>query len=236
VGLTLDVVGGPGARAGLLAVGLGAGAVWALAVLPDFLLRLAAGVLAHVAYRVEVIGAERVPVDGPCLLVANHVSFVDWLVLAAALRRPPRFVMDRDIANWPVARWLFRAARCIPIAGRKADPKLVARAFDLIHEELAAGGVVGIFPEGRLTPDGQIGPFRRGVEDILARDPVPVIPIALDGLWGSTFSREAGQALARLPRRFRAPVRITLGAPLDPTGLTADAMRGAVEALRDGSG
>jgi 1-acyl-sn-glycerol-3-phosphate acyltransferase len=236
VGLALDAAWGPAPRAALLAVGLGAGAAWALTVLPDFLLRLAAGALAHVAYRVEVVGAERVPVDGPCLIVANHVSFVDWLVLAAAVRRPPRFVMDRDIANWPVARWLFRAARAIPIAGRKADPALVARAFDLIHDELAEGGVVGIFPEGRLTPDGQIGPFRRGVEDILARDPVPVVPIALDGLWGSTFSREAGKALSRLPRRLRSPVRIVIGHPLDPTGLTADALRDAVAALLDGSG
>src|SRR5690606_15802903 len=114
---------------------------------------------------------------------------MDALILAASIPRPVRFVMYYRIFQVPVMRWIFRAAGAIPIAGAKEDPALMERAFDAIDAALAAGELVLVFPEGRLTADGTIAPFRPGVERILARRPVPVVPMALRGMWSSMWSR-----------------------------------------------
>ena len=215
----------------LLALGNAMVAAYMYTVVPEFVLRFFAFILSNVMYRVNVRGLHHVPVDGPCVLVCNHVSFVDWLILAGAVKRPPRFVMDRDIASTPVLRWLFDHARCIPIASRKVDPALVDRAMELVSEELRNEGVVCIFPEGRLTSDGEVAEFRRGIEEIVARDPVPVIPMGLDGLWGSFFSRKDGQALRKPFRRWWSQVSLTIGEPVPPEQVTADGLRTKVLAL-----
>lgn len=203
------------------------------------LLRGMAWLVAHTLYRLRLRGIRRhVPGEGAALLVCNHVSYMDALLLSAAIPRPARFVMHRRVAHWPLLRWLFRAARAIPIAGAKEDPQLLQLAFERIDAALAAGELVCLFPEGTLTRDGQIAPFRGGVERILARRPVPVVPLALKGMWTSMWSRWNARAgaglLARmhLPRRLRARVEIVAGEAVDGATATAAALEARVRALR----
>jgi 1-acyl-sn-glycerol-3-phosphate acyltransferase len=158
---------------------------------------------------------------------------MDALVLAASIPRPVRFVMYYRIFNIPVMRWIFRTARAIPIAGAREDPALMQRAFDEIDAALAAGELVGIFPEGALTKDGGIAPFKSGVEKILARRPVPVVPMALRGMWSSMWSRRDGRmGRMRLPRRMRARVGVVAEAPLNGDSVDAPSLETRVRALR----
>src|SRR4029079_6784045 len=144
-------------------------------------------------------GLDRIPAEGPCIIVCNHVSYVDAVVIAACVRRPIRFVMDHRIFRIPVLSFIFRTMRTIPIAPAKEDAAMKDRAFEEAAKALAAGEVVGIFPEGQLTGDGELSRFRPGVQQMVATTPVPVVPMALRGLWGSFFSRSHnGKAMRRL--------------------------------------
>jgi 1-acyl-sn-glycerol-3-phosphate acyltransferase len=185
--------------------------------------------LVRVVYRVDARGLEHVPSEGAALVVANHASFVDALVIGGLCRRPIRFVMDHRMTNMPGLGWLFRAARVIPVAPAKEDPALLERAFAEIDAALAAGEVVGIFPEGKCTRDGAVDVFRPGVERILAARRVPVVPVAIDGLWGSFFSYANGAPMRTRPRRFWSRVTVRAGAPTELRD--ASAMREAVLAL-----
>lgn len=207
-------------------------AVYLCALLPEFVLRLVAWLLVHVMYRVRARGLEHIPSQGPAVLVCNHVSFVDALIIGGLVRRPARFVMHYRIFAVPVFSFLFRAARAIPIASRRDDPALLERAYAAIDEELAAGHLVCIFPEGALTRDGRIHEFRPGIERIIARRPVPVVPMALSGLWESWFSRKGGRAVLKLPRRFRARVELRVTRPLPPGQVSARGLEMTVRALR----
>ena len=207
--------------------------LWIFLLVPEFLMRFVDWLLISVLYRVRVQGLANIPEAGPALLVCNHVSFMDALIIMGSVRRPVRFVMYYKIFKVPVLSFVFRAARAIPIAGGKENPKLLARAFDAIDAALAGGELVCIFPEGGLTLDGGIAPFRPGVEKVLARRPVPVIPMALRGLWGSMWSRRDSRlGRARLPRRFRAQVGLVVGAPMDAASGNAAAMEAVVRSLR----
>lgn len=216
---------------GLLAVINAIVAIYIYTVVPEFMLRFCAWMLSRVMYRVQVEGHHHVPETGPCVVVCNHVSFVDWLVLLGTVKRPIRFVMDASFAKMPVIGWLSRQAGVIPIASAKVDPAIKERAFEAIHEALQEGWIVGIFPEGQITRTGDFTPFRKGVEQILARDPVPVIPMALNGLWGSWFSRKDGGALLKRPRRFWSRVFVTLDAPIPPEEATVERLEREVRAL-----
>ncbi|EGC99253.1 phospholipid/glycerol acyltransferase, partial [Burkholderia sp. TJI49] len=178
-------------------------------LVPEFLLRFVAWVLVHTFYRIRLVHAERIPEEGAAVLVCNHVSYVDALVLAAASPRPIRFVMDHRIFKTRFASWVFRHAKAIPIAPRHEDPAMLARAYDACEAALKGGELVCIFPEGKLTRTGDINTFHHGITEILRRTPVPVIPMALRGLWGSVFSRHAQ---AKLPRPVTRGVmsRLTL--------------------------
>jgi 1-acyl-sn-glycerol-3-phosphate acyltransferase len=208
-------------------------ATWIFSIVPEFLMRFLSWLLVRSLYRLEVRGVEEhVPDEGPALLVCNHVSYVDALVLSAAIPRPVRWVMYYRIFDIPGLNWIFRTARAIPIAGAREDPALMQRAFDEIDAALAAGELVGIFPEGTLTKDGGVAPFKSGVERILARRPVPVVPLALRNLWGSMWSRRDSRlGRMRLPRRFRAHVGLAAGAPMPP-GTSAEALEAKVRELR----
>jgi 1-acyl-sn-glycerol-3-phosphate acyltransferase len=127
---------------------------------------------------------------------------------------------------------VFKQARTIPIAPAKVDAALLERAYDEIAATLEAGELVCVFPEGGLTPDGEIQEFKRGVERVIARTPVPVVPLALKGLWGSIFSREGGRAFLKMPRRWRSHIELVAGDPLDPALVTASGLRERVVALR----
>lgn len=208
-------------------------AAWIFTIVPEFAMRFASWLLVRTLYRLRARGIDHVPEEGPALVVCNHVSYMDALLLAASIPRPVRFVMYYRIFNVPGLRWIFRTARAIPIAGEREDPALMQRAFEEIDAALANGEVVGIFPEGRLTADGSIAPFRPGVERILERRPVPVVPMALRGMWASMWSRRDGRlGRSRLPRRLRARVEVVAGAPLDGSRVTAAELEAVVRRLR----
>lgn len=199
---------------------------------PEFLLRFLCWMLISFAYRLRVKGLENIPDKGPVVIVANHVSYVDALVILAACRRPVQFVMDHQIFKTPVLGWAFRQMKAIPIASAKEDPEMMQKAFSRVNQSLADGEVVGIFPEGKLTKDGEMGPFRPGIERIVAETGAPVVPLALRGLWGSFFSRTAnGQAFKRFRGFFN---RIELvGGILVPAGsVTAAKLEAAVRDMR----
>src|SRR6266403_1154849 len=207
-------------------------AVYIYTLVPEFLMRFLVWLLVHTVYRMRTRGMENLPEEGAAVLVSNHVSFVDALVIAAACRRPIRFVMDHNYFHLPVLNFFCRTVRAIPIASRKEDPKVVEQAFDAVAHALDEGSLVCIFPEGRLTPNGDLGPFRPGIERVVARTPVPVVPMALRGLWGSFFSRKDGRAMSRPFRRFWSRIECVCGEPVPAALVTAAALQERIAALR----
>ncbi|MEO5830541.1 MAG: MFS transporter [Rhodanobacter sp.] len=233
-GLALGALGLDAAQIFLAAALLNVLVAWYIFTLvPEFVMRFITWVLVNTLYRVRVDGGEQIPEEGPALLVCNHVSYMDALLLMANLRRPMRFVMYHKIFKIPLLSFVFRIARAIPIAGYKEDPALLRQAYDAIDAALAEGEVVCIFPEGGLTGDGAIAPFRAGVEKILARRPVPVVPMALRGWWGSVWSRrDTRLGRSRLPRRFRARVELVVDTPRLPAHASAAELEARVRELR----
>lgn len=201
-------------------------------VVPEFMIRLIIWLMTNVMYRIKHKGLEHIPDDGPCVLVCNHVSYVDALLLAGSIRRPARFVMFKPIYDMPVLNYIFKIGKTIPIDSKSRNPDIYEAAFERIHEELDAGEVVCIFPEGKLTNDGEIDEFKAGIDKILARDPVPVVPMALKGLWGSFFSHKDGQALTTRPRRFWSRVELEVGDMIPPEQAAAQSLQVKVESLR----
>lgn len=201
-------------------------------LLPEFLMRFLVWLLTHTMYRVRHEGLEHIPDEGPVVLVCNHISFMDALIIAGACRRPVRFVMDHQIFRIPVLNFIFRTGKAIPIASAKENPELKQRAFDRVAEELAAGEVVCIFPEGKISYDGEINPFKSGIEEIIGRTPVPVVPMALRGMWGSFFSRKDGKAMARPPKRFWSRIALVAAAPVPADQVSAAGLQQQVLQLR----
>ena len=199
-------------------------ALYIFTIVPEFAMRFASWLLVRTLYQLRVRGVEEhVPDEGAALITCNHVSYMDALILAASIPRPVRFVMYWKIFDIPLLRSIFRTARAIPIAGARENPELLQRALSEIDAALADGELVGIFPEGRLTADGNIATFRPGVEKILAQRPVPIVPMALRGMWSSMWSRRDSRlGRMRVPRRFRARVEVVAAPPLP--GDTADAV------------
>ncbi|GLQ52455.1 MFS transporter [Dyella flava] len=233
-GLALDTLGFGAPQIFLVAALLNViVAVYIFTLVPEFLMRFITWVLVNTLYRIRVDGMQNLPEEGPALLVCNHVSFMDPLILMANLRRPARFVMYYKIFRIPVLHFVFKTAKAIPIAGLKEDPAILHRAFEEVDAALAEGELVCIFPEGGLTKDGQIARFRPGVEKILQRRPVPVVPMALRGLWGSVWSRRDSMLRrARLPRRFRARVELVVDAPKPAAQVDTAVLQDRVEVLR----
>lgn len=198
-------------------------------IVPEFSMRFLVWLLGHSMYRVEHRGLESIPEEGPALLVCNHVSFVDALLIGGAVRRPVRFVMYYRIYDLPVLNFVFRTAGAVPIAGRSEDLLVYDAAFKKIAEYLRNGEVVCIFPEGKLTRDGEIDEFKGGVARILAENPVPVIPMALRGLWGSFFSRHPAKGFFK---RFWSRITLVAGAPLAPELASPQLLQAQVAELR----
>ncbi len=208
-------------------------AVYIYTLVPEFLIRFLVWLLIHTVYRVEKQGYEDIPDKGAAVLVCNHVSFVDALIIAAACRRPIRFVIDHRIFKITLLNFIFRTSRCIPIAPAKEDAAMLDAAYEEIARGLAAGDLIGLFPEGRITDTGELYPFRPGIRRILDRTPVPVIPMALQGLWGSFFSRRDGSAMSNLMRlRPFRKIALTVGQPVEPKAATPEGLQHAVAALR----
>jgi 1-acyl-sn-glycerol-3-phosphate acyltransferase len=202
-------------------------------LVPEYLLRFLAWMLSRFVYRLRLVDDEHIPATGPAIIVCNHVSFVDAVLLMAASPRPIRFVMDHRIFKVPVLGWLFKLAKAIPIAPRGEDPAAYEAAFTAADAVLAEGDLLGIFPEGGITSDGRLQPFKGGVMKIIERRPVPVVPVALVNLWGSFFSRaEGGRAMVKPFRRgLFSRVTVAAAEPFAPERVTPEGLRDAVHGL-----
>ncbi|MCY4278226.1 MAG: MFS transporter [Gammaproteobacteria bacterium] len=197
---------------------------------PEFAMRFLIWTLTHTMYRVTHESLDRIPEKGAALLVCNHVSYVDALIIGGSVPRPVRFIMLGRIFDIPVLNFVFRTGRAIPIESPRVNNDVYERALEEIREGLESGDLLCIFPEGKLTTDGRVDTFKRGVEGILASTPVPTVPLALQGLWGSFFSHKGGTF--KNTGRIWSRVKIVAGEALDPEGLSAETLRAHVARLR----
>lgn len=208
-------------------------ALYIYGLVPEFLLRFIAWLLVKAVYRLRTSGLAHIPHEGAAVLVANHVSFADAVIIMGASPRPIRFVMDHRIFRTPLLGFIFRHCGAIPIASAKEDPVMLEAAFAEVGRALENGDLVGVFPEGHLTRDGELQPFRPGISRILAANPVPVVPMALSGLWGSFFSRIDGSAMQTPFRRgVFSDIALQVGAPVPPGEATPEHLQQKVLALR----
>ncbi|WP_373691883.1 MFS transporter [Aquabacterium sp.] len=203
-------------------------------LMPEYIVRLVMLVVTRVVYRLKVRGDEHLPTDGAAILVCNHVSFIDAVILGVCSPRPMVFLMDHRIFKTPGIGWFFRAVKAIPIAPQKEDPQAYEQAFERARQVLRDGDLLCLFPEGAITKDGRMQPFKAGIMKILASDPVPVIPAALHNLWGSSFSRIEGAAMARpLRRGLFNRIGLVVGEPIPPEAVTPEALQVRVQSLLD---
>jgi 1-acyl-sn-glycerol-3-phosphate acyltransferase len=209
-------------------------AIYIFKQVPEFAMRLIIWLLIHTIYRLKKQELDHIPEKGAAVIVANHVSFVDALIILSASRRPIRFVMDHEIFKLPLLNFVFKTAKTIPIASAKINPELLNKAYDTIAEALDNGELVCIFPEGKITHDGELNTFKTGIEKIIARTPVPAIPIALCGLYGSFFSRVAGKAmrLRNLPGKLFHKISIKCAPAISPEKVSAELLHERVLELR----
>jgi len=219
----------PGAIFLCAAVGTLAATAYVLWLLPDSLLRLLLWLATHTLYRLDVKGRENVPARGGALLAPNHVSMADAVFLIASLDRPIRFLMFRGIYEHPLIKPFAKVLGVIPISSDQG-PREMIHSLREATQALQNGELVCIFPEGQLTRIGQLLPFRRGMERIMKGVEAPVIPVNLDGVWGSIFSFAGGRFLWKFPRQVPYPIRVTFGAQLPPTAAAVDVRR-AVQGL-----
>ncbi len=207
-------------------------ALYIFNVVPIFFMRFLTWILIHLFYRIEKKGIEKIPENGAAVLVCNHVSYLDALIIMGCCPRPVRFVMYYRIFQIPVLNFIFRTAQTIPIAGHKEDSFVLEQAYQEVAKALQEGYLICIFPEGGLTNNGEMRSFRRGIERIIADTPVPVIPMALQGLWGSFFSRIHGKAMTHLPRDLFSRIGFVVGDSVPATEVSAESLQEKVIQLR----
>ncbi len=207
-------------------------AVYIYKMVNEFLWRFIVWISLHTIYRVKTTNLHHVPKKGAAVLVCNHISFVDALIIAGYIQRPVRFVMDHHIFSNFILGPVFRLAKAIPIASAKEDPTVLESAYQQIKSALDDGEVVCIFPEGAITRDGNMGPFKSGIEKIIKASPVPVIPMAIQGLWGSYFSRKKGKAMSGLPSFPVPKVNLLATKAIAPEHVSAQGLYDAVFELR----
>ncbi|MCP4132003.1 MAG: MFS transporter [bacterium] len=186
----------------------------------------------RIMYRIKRVDLDMIPEEGAAVLVSNHVTFIDALLIAASCKRNIRFVMDDMYYHASGLNYIFRTTGVIPIAPKHEKPDVYEKGFDEISQALKNGELVCIFPEGSLTRDGEIDMFKPGIEKIIKRDPVPVIPLTLKGLWGSFFSYEGGTAMAKRPRRFWSHIEIVAEAPVEPRLASVENLYNIVSNMR----
>jgi 1-acyl-sn-glycerol-3-phosphate acyltransferase len=213
-------------------------AAYIFLLVPEYLLRFVAWLLSRLIYRFNIKGDQHIPVQGAAILACNHVSYVDAVLLMAASPRPIYFVMDHRIFKIPVLGTLFKLAKAIPIAPRAEDPAAYEAAFEAAAKVLREGDLLCIFPEGGITKDGTLQPFKGGIMKILSnaqRDGVtaPVVPMALTNLWGSFFSRvEKDGAMVRPFRRgMFSRVGLNVGEALQPQDVQPATLQASVAKL-----
>ena len=204
--------------------------IYAIRLMPDALLRLIVWILVHSVYRMRVQGAENIPAKGGALLVSNHLSLVDALLLGGSTQRHVRFLMFKGLYDRRIIGFFARAARAIPISSEQR-PRDMIRSLRTASEAIRHGEVVCIFAEGQMTRIGQLLPFRRGFERIMKNVDAPIIPVHLDGIWGSIFTFERGRFIWKVPKRALHPITVSYGTPL-PSTSTAVQVRQAVQELQ----
>ena len=207
-------------------------AVYIYTLVPEFLMRFLVWLLIHSIYRVKKDGLDNIPDEGPAILVCNHVSFVDALIIAGSVRRPVRFVMYYKIFKIPLLSFIFKTAKAIPIAGVREDRLMFDAAFKEIGAALDDGDIVCVFPEGKITVDGEMNSFKPGVLKMLENNPVPVIPMALSGLWGSLFSRKDKTLLSRRPRKLWAKIFLDVSAAIEKDAVSLQTMEQTVKEMK----
>jgi acyl-[acyl-carrier-protein]-phospholipid O-acyltransferase / long-chain-fatty-acid--[acyl-carrier-protein] ligase len=207
-----------------------ASTIYAFALMPDCVLRLIVWVLVHSIYRMRVNGRENIPSRGGALFVCNHLSLVDALLLAGSTDRHIRFLIYKGFYDRPLIRLFAKAARAIPISSEQR-PRDMIRSLRAASDAIRNGEVVCIFAEGQMTRIGQLLPFRRGFERIMKGVDAPIVPVHLDGIWGSIFSFERGRYIWKLPRRALHPITVSYGAPMSSTSSAVE-VRQAVQELQ----
>lgn len=179
--------------------------------------------LVHLIYKIDYREMHHVPKQGAAILICNHVSYMDGMIINSGINRPVRYIIDEDIYNLPIVHYFMQLNNAVPIAPRRES---VERALDLVAEGLRQGDLFCIFPEGQITFTGNLSRFRFGVEWMLKRVPVPVIPMALNGLWGSALSRkDCGKWYRYLPRSFRRKVTLRCGKALEGSKINVSHMQ-----------
>ncbi|MFM8454939.1 MAG: MFS transporter [Gammaproteobacteria bacterium] len=206
--------------------------IYIFKVVPEFLMGFLCWLLINSIYKIKRHNLQHIPETGPAVIACNHVSFVDAVIIMAVSPRPIRFVMDYQIFKNPILNFIFKSAKAIPIAGERKNNDIKIQAFHSIEKALNHGELIGIFPEGAITRDGNLGAFKRGIELIIQKSPVPVIPMALKGLWGSFFSRKNGKAMSRWPRKiFGYPVEALIAQPILPQNFQLKALETEISKL-----
>ncbi|HEX4880169.1 MAG TPA: MFS transporter [Limnobacter sp.] len=196
---------------------------------PEFMARFVVFLLIHTVYRFRVQGHANFPTEGAAYIAPNHISWIDAFVLSAACRRPFAFVMYYKIFNMPVVNWFFKAMKAIPIAGKNEDEHVYLQAMAEIKRRIESGHLVCIFPEGAISRDGEVAPFKPGLLKMLERAPAPVIPVAIGRMWGSAFSRKHRSWIMRLPIwDIGRPVSVHVGKPIAPACVDMHTLRSEV--------
>ncbi len=212
----------------------GLAAIYVYTLLPEFMLRFCAWALARIIYRIKVTGDQAfISESKGLILVCNHVSFVDWLIISAAIRRPVSFVMTHEFFKGYFLKKFLTQAKVIPIAPAKENIEIYNQAFDLIKDKLKSGGVVCIFPEGKITHDGEMNEFKPGLLKILETTPVSVVPVSISGMWGSFFSRKDKILKHKRPRKLWSKIKVKIGNPVSPVNLNLEELKNTVLQLRE---
>lgn len=198
---------------------------------PEFITRLVIWLFVNTIYRLRVKGTDNLPDKGGVIYACNHVSYVDVLIMTAVSRRPIRFFMHHTLFETPILSTISKLAKAIPVASAKENPEVKEQAFEQAKQALADGDIIGIFPEGSITRDGELGEFKRGVENLAQSAQARVVPMAINGLWGSFFSREQGTAMTGWPKKLWAKIKLNIGDPIEPEQASADYVRQQVEKL-----
>ena len=199
----------------------------------EYPVRLIFSAIAQVVYKVEVEGRENFPEDRPLIIASNHVSYLDWIFIYIISPVPVRFIIDYSVYYNKFLTFWLRQGRLIPIATRKEDPNVLEEAFQNISNELKRGSVLGIFPEGFITTDGEIRRFQPGLSKIQKSDPCTVLPVHLGGLWGSVFSYHGGRMFSKLPKLKRRGVRIRVGKPIHIDHYSIQKVEEIIRSMKD---
>lgn len=182
----------------------------------EFTLRFWVMILTRFFYKIEVEGEENFPLSGPIVVASNHVSFIDWAFISGISPRPVRWLVDHRYYYQPGLLFWFKHGKLIPIATNKESPEILKMAFEGVSQTITEGKVIGVFPEGFISRNGELRRFQPGITKIVKEHNISVVPISISGLWGSVFSYEGGKVIFKFPKSFRRKIKVVVGKPMGP--------------------